>query len=36
MLAGRKEIITRCIGHEQLGVVLDWLVKELGKELKLH
>ena len=31
MPAGRKEIITRWVKHEQLEVVLDWLVKELGK-----
>lgn len=29
--AGRKEIITRWVKHEQLEVVLDWLVKELAK-----
>ena len=31
MPAGRKEIITRWVKHEQLEVVLDWLVKELAK-----
>ena len=31
MPAGRKEIITRWVKHEQLEVVLDWLVKKLGK-----
>ena len=31
MPAGRKEIITRWVKHEQLEVVLDWLVKELSK-----
>ena len=30
MPAGRKEIKTRWVKHEQLEVVLDWLVKELG------
>ena len=34
MPAGRKEIITRWVKHEQLEVVLDWLVKELAKVLK--
>ena len=31
MPAGRKEIITRWVKHEQLEVVPDWLVKELAK-----
>ena len=31
MPAGRKEIMTRWVKHEQLEVVLDWLVKELAK-----
>ena len=31
MPAGRKEIKTRWVKHEQLEVVLDWLVKELAK-----
>ncbi len=35
MPAGRKEIITRWVKHEQLEVVLDWLVKELGKGPRL-
>ena len=30
MPAGRKEIKTRWVKHEQLEVVLDWLVKELS------
>lgn len=31
MPAGRKEIITRWVKHQQLNVVLDWLVKEIQK-----
>lgn len=31
MLAGRKEIITRWVKHQQLNLVLDWLVKEIQK-----
>ena len=30
-LRDAKEIITRWVKHEQLEVVLDWLVKELAK-----
>lgn len=31
MPAGRKEIITRWVKHQQLNLVLDWLVKEIQK-----
>lgn len=31
MPAGRKEIITRWVKHQQLNLVLDWLVKEIEK-----
>lgn len=31
MPAGRKEIITRLVKHQQLNLVLDWLVKEIQK-----
>ena len=31
MPAGRKEIITRWVNHQQLNLVLDWLVKEIQK-----
>lgn len=31
MPAGRKEIITRWVKHQQLNLVLDWLVKEIKK-----
>ena len=31
MPAGRKEIITRWVKHQQLNLVFDWLVKEIQK-----
>ena len=31
MPAGRKDIITRWVKHQQLNLVLDWLVKEIQK-----
>lgn len=31
MPAGRKEIITRWVKHQQLNLVLDWLIKEIQK-----
>ena len=31
MPAGRKEIITRWVKHQQLNLVLDWLAKEIQK-----
>ena len=31
MPAGRKEIITRWVKHQQLNLVLDWMVKEIQK-----
>ena len=31
MPVGRKEIITRWVKHQQLNLVLDWLVKEIQK-----
>ena len=31
MPAGRKEVITRWVKHQQLNLVLDWLVKEIQK-----
>lgn len=36
MPAGRKEIITRWVKHEQLEVVLDWLHKELSKGSQIY
>ena len=36
MPAGRKPIITRWVKHEQLKVVLDWLIKELQRGAQVY
>lgn len=36
MPAGRKPIITRWVKHEQLEVVLDWLLKELQRGAQIY
>ena len=36
MPAGRKPIITRWVKHEQLEVVLDWLIKELQRGAQVY
>ena len=36
MPAGRKEIITRWVKHQQLNLVLDWLVKEIQKGSQVY
>ena len=36
MPAGRKEIITRWVKHQQLNLVLDWLVKEIEKGSQVY
>ena len=36
MPAGRKPIITRWVKHEQLKVVLDWLIKELQRGAQIY
>ncbi|MGZ7196475.1 ATP-dependent DNA helicase RecG, partial [Streptococcus pyogenes] len=34
--AGRKEIVTRWVKHEQLSLVLEWMGKEIAKGAQVY